>query len=77
MQRGRCAGSVGYKWTTKATESELSRYGQAGAEVVYRKSKSVWEAVGDYMGEQIKVKDRSEGAVLMLWRNVATYKAIR
>jgi hypothetical protein len=39
--------------------------------VVYRRSKSVWEAVGDYKGEQIRVTDRS--AALLL-RNVATYK---
>lgn len=41
---------------------------------VYEKSKSVWEAVGDYMGETIRVKDRSESAALKAWCSAATYK---
>jgi len=41
---------------------------------IYRKSKSVCVAVGDYMGETISVQDRSEGAALKRWREAATYK---
>jgi hypothetical protein len=41
---------------------------------VYQKSKSVWVAVGDYKGESIMVEDRSKGAALKRWREVASYK---
>lgn len=41
---------------------------------VYRKSPSVWHAVGEYMGAHLDVKDRSEGAALKRWREAATYK---
>jgi hypothetical protein len=41
---------------------------------VYQKSKTVWIAVGEYMGETIEVKDQSEGAALKRWREAATYK---
>jgi hypothetical protein len=42
---------------------------------VYRKSKSVWIAAGDYMGVMITVQDRSEGAALKRWREVAEKRA--
>jgi hypothetical protein len=41
---------------------------------VDQKSKSVWIAVGDYMGEQITVQDRSESTALKRWREAARYK---
>jgi hypothetical protein len=41
---------------------------------VYRKSKSVWIAVGDYMGVTITVQDRSEDAALKRWREAAEHK---
>jgi hypothetical protein len=41
---------------------------------VYRKSKTVWVAVGEYMGERIEVKDRSEGTALLRWKEAARYK---
>ena len=41
---------------------------------VYRKSKSVWIAVGDYMGVTITVQDRSEGAAIKRWREAAEYR---
>jgi len=40
---------------------------------VYRKSKSVWVASGDYLGEAITVQDRSAGSALKRWREAATY----
>jgi hypothetical protein len=40
---------------------------------VYQKSKSVWIAVGDYMGARITVQDRSEGAALKRWQETAHY----
>jgi hypothetical protein len=41
---------------------------------VYRKSKSVWVASGNYSGESIVVQDRSAGSALKRWREAATYK---
>jgi hypothetical protein len=44
---------------------------------VERKSKTVWIAVGDYMGESIRVQDRKEGAALRRWCETAKYRAIK
>jgi hypothetical protein len=41
---------------------------------VYQSSKSVWIAVGEYMGERIEVKDRSESTALKRWKDAARYK---
>jgi len=41
---------------------------------VYQKSKSVWIAVGDYMGESIEVKGRTESQAVNNWRRAARYK---
>jgi hypothetical protein len=41
---------------------------------VYQKSKSVWIAVGEYMGKHIEVKGRSAASAAALWRNAATYR---
>jgi len=41
---------------------------------VYRKSKSVWIAVGEYMGERFEVKGRTESQAASAWREAARYK---
>ena len=41
---------------------------------VYQRSKSVWVAVGIYMGERIEVTDRSRTSALGLWQRTATYR---
>lgn len=41
---------------------------------VYKKSKSVWVAIGSYMGEHIQTQDRSENTALARWREAARYK---
>jgi hypothetical protein len=40
---------------------------------VYRKSKTVWIARGNYMGKHIEVKARSESAAVGSWREAAAY----
>jgi len=40
---------------------------------LYRKSKNVWIALGDYMGTMITVQDRSEGATIERWREAAGF----
>ncbi|WP_165900028.1 hypothetical protein [Borborobacter arsenicus] len=41
---------------------------------VYQKSKTVWIAVGDYMGQRIEVKGSSRTSALAHWREAARYK---
>jgi hypothetical protein len=41
---------------------------------VYRKSKTVWIAVGDYLGEQIETKGSTQRAAAAQWREAARYK---
>jgi hypothetical protein len=41
---------------------------------VYQKSKSVWVAVGDYEGQRIEVKGRSQFRAVASWREAARYK---
>ena len=38
---------------------------------VYQKSKSVWIAVGDYMGKQIEIKGGNRSFVLARWKEAA------
>jgi hypothetical protein len=40
----------------------------------YRKSKSVWIASGEYMGESHSSQDQTEGAAVKRWREWAQYK---
>lgn len=63
-------------WDKRAgmTERTVQVWGKPQIVTVHRESKSVRIAVGDYMGESISVKDRSEGAVLKRWREAASYK---
>jgi hypothetical protein len=41
---------------------------------VHQKSKSVWIAAGDYMGETLSVQDRTRSAALTAWKRAATAK---
>ena len=41
---------------------------------VYQKSKSVWIAVGEYMGERLEVKGATESQAANSWREAARYK---
>jgi hypothetical protein len=40
----------------------------------YRKSKSVWVASGEYMGEHHSTQDRTEGAAVKRWCEWARFK---
>jgi hypothetical protein len=40
----------------------------------HKKSKSVWIAVGTYMGERIESKGSSESSAVAHWREAARYK---
>ena len=41
---------------------------------VHQKSKSVWIAVGEYMGKRLEVKGRTESQAANNWREAARYK---
>jgi hypothetical protein len=41
---------------------------------VYQKSKSVWIAVGDYMGQRVEIKDRSLSSAAKAWAAAARYR---
>jgi hypothetical protein len=55
-------------------EHDVKIWGKTFTVKVYQKSKSVWIAVGDYMGKNISAQDRSESAALTRWREAATYQ---
>ncbi|UPJ31018.1 hypothetical protein [Bradyrhizobium sp. CW1] len=55
-------------------EYKVTVWGKPHAVTVYQKSKSVWEAVGHYMEETIRVTDRSAGSAIKRWKSAATYK---
>jgi hypothetical protein len=38
---------------------------------VYREGKHLWFAVGDYLGQEIKVQAESKGAAVTRWRERA------
>ena len=41
---------------------------------VYQKSETVWEAVGDYRGEPIRVKGSSADVAANYWADAARFK---
>jgi hypothetical protein len=55
-------------------EQRVEVWGKAYTVTVEQKSKSVWMAVGDYMGKSIRVVDRNRGAALKSWCRAASYK---
>lgn len=42
---------------------------------VNQKSKSVWVAVGDYMGERLEPKGRTESQATNNWKEAARYRS--
>ncbi len=49
-------------------------WGKSYTVITHQKSKSVWIAVGEYMGKRIEVKDRSKGAAIKRWREATRFK---
>jgi len=41
---------------------------------VYQKSKTVWIAVGEYMGKHVETKGATQSAAISHWREAARYK---
>jgi DNA-binding IclR family transcriptional regulator len=43
---------------------------------VHQKSKTVWIAVGDYMGQRLEVMDSSMSAALKAWQEAARHRGM-
>ena len=52
-------------------EHSVMVWGEPHIVTVYRKSETVYEAIGNYMCETICVNDKSEGAAIKRWREAA------
>lgn len=50
-------------------------WGKPHTITVYRKSKSIWIAVGNYMGDHLEAQGRSEPTAAKRWREAARYKS--
>lgn len=57
-----------------SVERRVRVWGELHKITVYHKSKSVWVAVGDYMGEQIEVEGSSASSAAKLWMETARYR---
>ncbi len=55
-------------------ETAVNVWGKPVEVSVYQKSKSVWIAVGTYMGGHLEVKGSSRTSALSHWRKAAEYK---
>jgi hypothetical protein len=56
------------------SERKVTVWGDRYTIIVERKSKAVWVASGEYLGESKQVQDRSEGSAIKRWINWATSK---
>ncbi|MBY5812902.1 hypothetical protein [Rhizobium leguminosarum] len=56
------------------TDHKVEVWGRMVEVSIHQSSKSVWVAVGEYMGQRVEVKGRSSGAALSLWKDAARYK---
>jgi hypothetical protein len=52
----------------------VDAWGERCEITVYRKSKTVWIAVGEYLGEQIETKGSSYRTAVARWRESARYR---
>jgi hypothetical protein len=55
-------------------EHTVQVWGKPETVTVYKRSKTVWIAVGEYLGKHIEVKGQSAGSAIKLWRETACYR---
>jgi hypothetical protein len=48
--------------------------GQACRIQVYRLARSIWVAVGEYLGEQLRTRGNSAGNAAIAWRRAAEFR---
>jgi hypothetical protein len=56
------------------TQLTVEVWGEPQMISVYQKSKSVWIAIGNYMGDHLEAQGRSEPTAVKRWREAARYK---
>ena len=56
------------------SEHTVQVWGKPHTITVHKKSKTVWVAVGEYLGERHESKGRSETTAIAQWREWARYK---
>ncbi len=49
-------------------------WGKSYTVTTYQKSKTVWIAVGEYMGKRIEVKGRSKTTAIKRWQEATRFK---
>lgn len=55
-------------------EITVQVWGKSAQVTVYQKSKSVWIATGEYLGQHVQVQGRSAGSAAKLWAETARYR---
>ena len=55
-------------------KQRVTVWGEAITIDVEQRSKSVWIASGEYMGQRIDTKDRTASTAAKRWREAATYR---
>jgi hypothetical protein len=55
-------------------EQTVRVWGKSYTITVFQKHKTVWIAVGEYMGEHIEGKGSSAGSAIRAWVDAASYK---
>ena len=55
-------------------EHKITVWNETCSVTTYQKSKSVWMAVGEYMGQTKEIKGSSAGSALSAWKEWARYK---
>ena len=58
----------------RPSQHTVTVWGKPEVVTAYQKSKSVWIAVGDYMGERLEAKGSSASSAAKHWREAAQYK---
>ena len=58
----------------QAFERTVTVWNESCSVTAYHQSKTVWVAVGDYMGERVETKGSSLNSALSHWRESARYK---
>jgi hypothetical protein len=62
------------KIQTAMAEHTVMVWGKRYTVSASRQSKSVWRALGEYEGQWIETKGRTEGAAVIRWREAAHYR---
>ncbi len=59
---------------TMPVHHNVEVWGKSYTVYTRQRTKSVWIAVGAYMGKMIEVKDRSEATAIKKWQDAARFK---